>query len=122
MKCIILAGGSSMRLYPITKGVSKQLVPINDKTMVYYPLSVLMLAVIKEVLIITTLEDQTSFMRFEYMVQPSPDGLAQVFILSEEFLGEDNDCLVLAGNMYYGHNLSKMPANAGCKTVSNNPR
>lgn len=123
MKGIILAGGSGTRLYPITKGVSKQLVPIYDKPMVYYPLSVLMLAGVTEVLIITTPEDQTSFqrllgdgselgMRFEYVVQPSPDGLAQAFILGEDFIGEDDACLVLGDNIYYGHNLTVMLASA----------
>jgi glucose-1-phosphate thymidylyltransferase len=123
MKGIILAGGSGTRLYPITKGVSKQLVPIYDKPMVYYPLSVLMLAGITEVLIITTPEDQSSFqrllgdgseigMRFEYIVQPSPDGLAQAFILGEDFLGDDDACLVLGDNIYYGHDLSSTLANA----------
>ncbi|BCN92739.1 glucose-1-phosphate thymidylyltransferase [Thiomicrorhabdus immobilis] len=123
MKGIILAGGSGTRLYPITKGVSKQLVPIYDKPMVYYPLSVLMLAGITEVLIITTPEDQTSFqrllgdgseigMRFEYIVQPSPDGLAQAFILGDEFLGNDDACLVLGDNIYYGHDLTSTLANA----------
>jgi glucose-1-phosphate thymidylyltransferase len=123
VKGIILAGGSGTRLYPITRGVSKQLVPIYDKPMVYYPLSVLMLAGIKEVLIITTPEDQTSFQRllgdgtelgmtFDYVVQPSPDGLAQAFILGEDFIGDDNVCLVLGDNIYHGHDLTALLATA----------
>jgi len=123
VKGIILAGGSGTRLYPITRGVSKQLVPIYDKPMVYYPLSVLMLAGIKDVLIITTPEDQTSFQRllgdgselgmtFEYVVQPSPDGLAQAFILGEHFIGDDDVCLVLGDNIYHGHDLTILLATA----------
>ncbi|WP_319380114.1 glucose-1-phosphate thymidylyltransferase RfbA [Thiomicrorhabdus sp.] len=123
MKGIILAGGSGTRLYPITKGVSKQLVPIYDKPMVYYPLSVLMLAGIKDVLIITTPEDQSSFQRllgdgselgmcFKYVVQPSPDGLAQAFILGKEFVGDDDACLILGDNIYYGHDLTHTLASA----------
>lgn len=121
MKGIILAGGSGTRLYPITRGVSKQLIPIYDKPMVYYPLSVLMLAGIKDVLIITTPEDQISFQRllgdgseigmaFNYVIQPSPDGLAQAFILGESFIGNDDVCLVLGDNIYHGHALSSLLA------------
>tara|TARA_A100001015_G_scaffold311403_1_gene414601 strand:- start:643 stop:1515 length:873 start_codon:yes stop_codon:yes gene_type:complete len=113
MKGIVLAGGSGTRLYPITRGTCKQLLPIYDKPMVYYPLSVLMMAGIKDVLFITTLEDQHHFkslfgkgkqlgMHFEYVVQPSPDGLAQALILAEEFLDGDDICLVLGDNIFYG--------------------
>lgn len=126
MKGIILAGGSGTRLYPITKGISKQLLPVYDKPMIFYPLSVLMLAGIREVLIITTPEDQAGFMRLlgdgsqfgiqlTYKVQPSPDGLAQAFIIGEEFIGEDNVCLVLGDNIYFGQGFSPKLLNAAAQ-------
>lgn len=123
MKGIILAGGSGTRLYPITRGISKQLVPVYDKPMIYYPLSVLMLAGIREILLITTPEDQDSFKRLlgdgselgiqlSYVVQPSPDGLAQAFILGADFIGSDDACLILGDNIYYGHDLKPILINA----------
>lgn len=131
MKGIILAGGTGTRLYPVTKGIVKQLLPIYDKPMIYYPLSVLMLADIREVLIISTPQDTARFedilgdgsdlgMQFSYVVQPKPEGIAQAFLLGEEFIGNDPVCLILGDNIFYGHNFSQLLTASVASVKQNN--
>ena len=128
MKGIVLAGGTGTRLYPITKGVSKQLLPVFDKPMIYYPISVLMLANIRDILIITTPEDQVAYqrllgngdqfgVRFTYEIQPKPEGLAQAFIIGEPFIGEDDVCLILGDNIYFGQSFGQNLQQASAKSV-----